>query len=339
MSARREEETGASAPVTFTFEVIGSAAEFAVSGVTVRERLSAPFEGSVVVRAPPSLSADDLLDRPVALTLRRDGRPHRFVGVVTSVEDNGLERNARVFDVAFGPALATLAQRAHRRAWRGVDALRIVREVLDDVGMYPGDALVLPGPGGHAPAARESCAQLGESDLDFVRRLLAEEGLLFTFGDEQGDDVLVLADEHGRGQPRVVAATGEGLRRLDAKVEPVGGEVLSRDWDRDRESDEFTRSGVRASRSGEGAQAPGDARVVRGEGDLTDMGAGRRFGTEGGGEYVLTAVLHLGDATARRSEKRYRNLFTAVAVGPGAKGRAAGDAVIVRPAEKISGQG
>lgn len=42
---------------------------------------------------------------------------------------------------------------------------------------------------------REMCVQYGETDLDFVQRLLEEEGITYTFESERGEERLVLADD------------------------------------------------------------------------------------------------------------------------------------------------
>ncbi|MBK6532197.1 MAG: type VI secretion system tip protein VgrG [Deltaproteobacteria bacterium] len=362
---------GIIAEVSFVFEVQGADGPLTVARAMVRERLCAPFEGSVQVSAPTSLPLHDLIGCPCALTLHRESLTRRFTGVVTSVEDRGSNREARVFEIGFAPSLAILAHRAHHRVWQGVDALRIIREVLDDAGLYAGDALVLPEQvAGDAPAPRECCVQFGERDLDFVQRLLAEEGILFTFGDGEGADALVLFDARGGSRRPLVpaaangplpiqghgaaTAAAEGIHRIDATSSMTPSGVTLRDWDFTHPREPLASTRSRDARSVEryparfvlGAYDGGGheyaspdlrrtARIalqqeasnrdrLRGEGNVTGMSAGGRFALEEpgdralSGEFVLTAVLHLGHCPDETlgggddADDRYRNLFECV---------------------------
>ncbi len=311
--------------VALAFDVTGVDAGFTVSRAVVRERLSAPFEASVEVAAPPGLAPSSLLGRACALTLQRDALSRRFAGVVTSVDDRGTDREGRVFEVSFAPSLALLALSARYRVWQKVDALRVVRDVLDAAGLYLGDrydASECAGP--DAPAPREYCVQFGETDLDFVRRLLAEEGLLFTFGD---DDALVLFDARNASRrpavsPGALAVLGdahgtaseEGLRRLDVVTSVTTGHVALRDYDFTHPQRPLSIGEPDASRSveryparfvlgayDEGARTYGApdmrraarvelqqrtalAEVVRGDGSVTGMRAGATFTADERGE-------------------------------------------------------
>nr|MBK7069180.1 type VI secretion system tip protein VgrG [Deltaproteobacteria bacterium] len=293
------------------------------------------------------------------------------LGVITSVEDRGTDRDSRVYEIGFGPSLAVLAHRGRNRVWQNVDALQIVREVLDDAGLYAGDALVQPAQvAGDAPAPREYCVQFGESDLDFVRRLLAEEGVLFTFGTD-GDDTCMLFDARaGSKRPLVPATDGplpihghgdstadaEGIRRIDAVTAMTVTAVSLRDSDFTHPREPLASAEARQARSvehypgrfvlgaydngGHAYGAPDARRTARislqqhtapgerlsGEASVTGMAAGLRFAVaESGerglsGEFLLTAVLHLGNAAEESlsgsacaaGDDRYRNLFECV---------------------------
>lgn len=244
-----ERSSGSVLPeVAFVFEVTGLDGGFTVSRVVVRERLCAPFEGSVDVTVAPGVDPASLLGRPCALTLRRATLSRRFVGVVTAVEDRGVDREARVFEVAFAPSLSVLALSARYRVWQRVDALRVVRDVLDAAGLYPGAALDTSEAASlDAPAPREYCVQYGERDLDLVRRLLAEEGVLFSFDARDEGEALELFDARSATRRPAVPTLGdatipvvggargtdseEGIRRLDLVTAVTTNHVSLRDYD------------------------------------------------------------------------------------------------------------
>ena len=234
--------------VSFSFEVTGIDGGWTVSHAVVRERLCAPFEATVTVGVPSGTTPASLLGKPCALTLQRDALTRDFSGVVTSVDDRGVDREGRVFEVGFAPSLALLGLSARYRVWQGADALRLVRDVLDAAKLYAGeDYDAAQATGEDAPAPREYCVQFGETDLDFVRRLLAEEGVLFTFGGSNGGDALELFDarlaEHRPAVPTVASgplavfgsghgtAQDEGLRRLDVVASVTTAQVSLRDHD------------------------------------------------------------------------------------------------------------
>ncbi len=234
--------------VAFAFEVSGADGGFTVSRAVVRERLCAPFEGSVEVAASAGVDPSSLLGRACALTLRRGALSRAFAGVVTSVEDRGVDREGRVFEVGFAPSLSLLGLSARYRVWQRVDALRVVRDVLDAAGLYLGDGYdASEATAADAPAPREYCVQHGESDLDFVRRLLAEEGVLFCFDARGEAEALEVFDARNASRrPAVatlggaairVAASGQGtaseesVRRLDVASSVTTTHVSLRDHD------------------------------------------------------------------------------------------------------------
>lgn len=142
----------------------------------------------------------------------------------------GLVRAVRI---VVRPSLYKLALRKNHRCWQDYTALEIVHEVLREAGIYgllpavPGASLVtgavsealdgIPAVGSALastasgqkiklvpPAGvpesewtpkREHCCQFGETDLDFLRRLLEEEGITFLSLCTRGEERLVLVDD------------------------------------------------------------------------------------------------------------------------------------------------
>jgi type VI secretion system secreted protein VgrG len=357
--------------VTYTFEVRDVDATWGVARVMVRERLCAPFEAAVEVSTSTPPRRSSLLGARCALTLQRGALTRRFLGVITAVQDLGVNREARVYEVRFGPSLVTLAHRAKNRVWQGVDALAVVRDVLDDAGLYVGAAYSPPGAvAGDAPAPREYCVQFGESDLSFIQRLLAEEGVLYALGDQDGEETLTLFDARGAGgQPELIVTEGvvpvlgeggataetEGVRRIDLVSALTVKGVSLRDTDFTHPHQPLASATSSESLSVEqfparfvlgaydaGAHTYGapDARrsarvalqdlsaqaeVAHGEGNVTGMRPGSRFSLDEGGEralrgeFLLTAVLHLGVAPdvslgqeGAARDDRYHNVFECV---------------------------
>ncbi len=71
------------------------------------------------------------------------------------------------------PWLALLAYSSKRRVFQNMTTQAIVSEIFDELG-FKGQYKIDSMPS----AQREYCLQLDETDLAFVRRLLAEEGCI-----------------------------------------------------------------------------------------------------------------------------------------------------------------
>jgi type VI secretion system secreted protein VgrG len=216
-----------------------------VTSLRLAEILSEPYECAVeVATEAPSLVPSMLLGSPVVLTIRRDPIARRVCGIVTSVQDEGSTADRRVFDLSISPALWALTQRSHRRIFHDLDAVAIVRALLHDAGLYPGEQLVVVVPPGTV-APREVCIQLGETDLAFMRRVLDDEGLTFTFAHEGSSERLVIFDPAALSAMPAVAtldgapapllgggaatASVESIVRLDSRQELVPTGVSLRD--------------------------------------------------------------------------------------------------------------
>ncbi|MCC7538093.1 MAG: phage late control D family protein, partial [Deltaproteobacteria bacterium] len=143
---------------------------------------------------------------------------------------------ARAVHVVVEPSLAKLRLRKNHRIWTDYTALEVVQSVLREASIYgllpaiPGATLVTDGltevvdgipfagdalastasgqkikfvPPAGVPVTewtpkREYCVQFGETDLDFVKRLLEEEGITYLFHSSRGEERLVLVDDVSR---------------------------------------------------------------------------------------------------------------------------------------------
>ena len=83
-----------------------------------------------------------------------------------------------------------LGKRTDNRVFQNKTAIEIVSEVCRNLGFSDLDTGGVRG----NPPKREYCVQFGESDLEFVTRLLAEEGVAFYFRHESTRHVMVLTD-------------------------------------------------------------------------------------------------------------------------------------------------
>src|SRR5512132_2535789 len=161
-----------------------------------REEMSRPFSFEVLALAQPDAELlDTLLGQTATLVIQNPGKPARVVaGLIASVEpDGGATAKDRLADrLRVVPRLSLLKWRTVSRIFQGMSVPDIVTAVLAEAaipaiwrlsGSYP---------------ARSYCLQHQESDYDFVERLLAEEGIFYSF-------------EHPSGSTRDLKSSGISL--------------------------------------------------------------------------------------------------------------------------------
>lgn len=163
------------------------------SRVRGRERVSGGYRFDVVALSDGEVEDPAaLLDQPARLTLLDGAEPVRAVhGVVARVEDLGRalrERRSVRLTVVPRAHRAKLGRR--RRVFQDLSTVEIVTAVL-----APHEAAVLSRVV-RPLAPRTYCVQYDESDWDFCRRILAEEGLFFFFDHSLSlpAEILVIAD-------------------------------------------------------------------------------------------------------------------------------------------------
>lgn len=200
----------------------------------LREGMSTLYEASVVLanRATDAV-IDEVLERPVSVELRRGHVNRSLKGIVWRVEDLGSTGGYRFARVVIVPVLRTLEHRVNSRIWQEVNTIAIVQDVLKDAGIYQGDAgFDYPGSLDALPP-REYCVQYRESDLDFVRRLLEEEGVPFFFRHDGAAETWCLAEDGHRWEDVPTLDDG-AVQVLDAGMGTHGAESFDWfDWQRE----------------------------------------------------------------------------------------------------------
>ncbi|MBE0404860.1 type VI secretion system Vgr family protein [Halomonas citrativorans] len=190
----------ASTGLQFTLTLPG-VDDIAVVDFTHREALSQPFELVLNLASRDGrLDAAELLDREATLTVWQDGKALRHVHGIVSEFGRGDRGHRRTFySLVLRPALWRLSLRHNSRIFQKVDPLTIINTLCDERGITDVAFAVtreLP--------EREYCVQYRETDLAFIERLAAEEGLFYFHEFEEGAHRLIFADD-----PQVLANLGE----------------------------------------------------------------------------------------------------------------------------------
>ncbi|AUX22313.1 hypothetical protein SOCEGT47_028140 [Sorangium cellulosum] len=189
----------------------------------------------------------DVLDRRAVFTLSRSdgGQTRAFAGTIVLAELLADGDDVPALRVVVAPALWGLGQRADCRIFQEMSAVDIVKQVLEGAGV-PADQQDWRVTEPHPP--RVYTAQYRETDLDFVRRLLAEEGIYFAIHTKDDSDVVVfgdaptgLEDIEGRTtlpffQDFGVEGAGDRVVRVSRAVSVKSDKVFVRDYDPEKPS-------------------------------------------------------------------------------------------------------
>jgi type VI secretion system secreted protein VgrG len=174
--------------------------DVAVVDFTHRETLSAPFELTLnFASRNGQLNAAELLDRDATLTVWHSGEALRQVNGIVSEFSQGDRGHRRTFySLVLRPALWRLSLRHNSRIFQQVTPIAIITTLCQERGM--GDVTFDVT---RELAEREYCVQYRESDLAFIERLAAEEGLFYYHTFEAGAHRLIFSDD-----PKMLSTLG-----------------------------------------------------------------------------------------------------------------------------------
>lgn len=175
----------------YLFEISGVKPELLVIRFGLSEGVSVPYELSVELACDDEVKMDDALGKEGFLTLAGDGGDRIVHGVVDRFEHTGNRGRFGLYSARVVPYLQWLSLERDCRIFQGKSVPDIVKQVLQDSGL-PTDRFDFRLKETYPPL--EYCVQYRETDLDFLSRLLEEEGIFYFF--EHGDTkhLLVFAD-------------------------------------------------------------------------------------------------------------------------------------------------
>ena len=162
-----------------------------------------------------------LMAQPVSLRLQTaDGRGRFFHGLVTSFSLEGANGGFARYALTLEPWLALLRYRKDSYLFQDKSVFDIVDEVLAAYQQSSAAAWRWEVLDRRIYPVRSLTTQYRESDLAFVQRILAEEGLFYWFEHEEGRHVMVIADHPGacprNAQPMAPFQRADATEPLDS---------------------------------------------------------------------------------------------------------------------------
>ncbi|MBI3777291.1 MAG: type VI secretion system tip protein VgrG, partial [Gammaproteobacteria bacterium] len=199
----------------FTFSIPGVGQELKVVGFTGNEKISAPFRYFIELACKDAeLDFDSCIGKPALLTLIGDhDNIERYVhGIVQHMHHLRHAQQFTLYKVELVAQLDFLKLRQASRIYQNTTVPDIIQSVFKGANISA-DHFKLSLNASYE--AREYCVQYRETDLQFVARLMQEEGIYYYFEHSKDAHLLIITDNANTpkaiGEPSTVAFhTGTG---------------------------------------------------------------------------------------------------------------------------------
>lgn len=163
----------------FTFELDGLPADtFAVIKFSGEESLSTPYAFEIELASrQEDITPDKTVDRTGTLYVWRNGLiESKFNGIISSFVQGNSGHHHTFYTLSLVPALLRSDLRQNSRIFQQLNVQDIITILLQEMGTtdFVFDLT-------SSPQEREFCVQYRETDLAFIQRLAAEEGIYYHF--------------------------------------------------------------------------------------------------------------------------------------------------------------
>ncbi|WP_337165988.1 type VI secretion system Vgr family protein [Vibrio fluvialis] len=192
------------AKLTFTLTVDGLPEEtFVVTDYQGKESLSdSRFDVSQacygfrynieLASRQPSITAQQVVDKTAQLVMKRNGEPVQFInGIVRQFSQGDIGHHHTSYSLVLVPALERLSLRHNSRIFQFKTTQDIISQILQEMGVVDFSFALK-----RTLSQREFCVQYRESDLAFVHRLAAEEGITYYIEQADGKHTVVFFDDN-----------------------------------------------------------------------------------------------------------------------------------------------
>jgi type VI secretion system secreted protein VgrG len=183
--------SGNGSQASFLFDIKG-APEIEVAYFQAQERISEPFAVHVALASTSQIQYDNVIQKEALLTLSGDEADRYFHGIVRKFEHTGKNGQKHLYQADIVPFLMLLSLEQDCRIFQDKKVQDIVTKIYQESGI-PDDRYEFRLK--NKDRMRKFCVQYRETDMDFVCRLLQEEGIFYFFEHSKDKHVMVFADD------------------------------------------------------------------------------------------------------------------------------------------------
>jgi len=178
----------------FSFKIEGDGYPLRVLEFKGVEKVSAPFQYFLeLADEDESIPLNSMLGKTAVLTLQNEnGNTERQVnGIITDFQYSRQHGRFSIYRAELAPRLALLDLRRDIRIFQAKSTTEIIQDVFKSAGILA-DQFNFKLRETYEP--REYCVQYRETDLNFVTRLMEEEGIFYFFEHDDDEHVMILTD-------------------------------------------------------------------------------------------------------------------------------------------------
>jgi len=210
----------------FTISIEGLSPALAVENFYLEEGISRPFSLNANLVSEDAIPVDNALAKPICLTIHGDAVARYVHGVISSFSYTGEVGRFFTYRVDFVPAIGLLGLNSDCRTFHKMSVPQIVTEVLKKSGYSMNFEFRLC----EEYSPRRYCVQYGESDLLFISRILADEGIFYFFEHSEDAHKIIFADSNIEYQrlPEEADVALDGALGLVPVEEAIEGLTYSR---------------------------------------------------------------------------------------------------------------
>ncbi len=175
----------------FLFEVLGTSYQTAVVSFQLTESISSPFSLQISLASEEEINFDEVVGKEALLTLLGEEKDRYLHGILRQFVQNGSKGRFFLYEAEVVPSLWLLSLEQDCRIFQDKTVEEIIKQVLQEGGITSDrfDFRLQT-----KPPKREYCVQYRETDLDFISRLLEEEGIFYFFEHQKDKHILVFGD-------------------------------------------------------------------------------------------------------------------------------------------------
>jgi len=156
------------------------------------EAMSEPFRYNFRLAAQDSeIDFDTIVGKTACLTIIGEEGDRYVHGMVNKLTQAGTGSRYTIYNLELVPSIWLLTMRYDCRIFQDMNVQDIINQVLTDAGIVS-DNFRFELNGTHNN--REYCVQYRETDLNFISRLMEEEGIFYYFEHSEDNHILVMAD-------------------------------------------------------------------------------------------------------------------------------------------------
>ena len=199
-----------------------------LEGFSGQEHVSEPFGFNLqMVSEDDSIDPTKVLREPFVLWVRLpDNSDRQIHGICARFTQHGKDEDLTSYEAEIVPWLWFLSLNQDCKIFQEKTVLEIIQEVFDKYGVSDSEIRCVED---YDP--REYCVQYRETDLNFVSRLMEEEGIFYFFEHSEEGHKLILADDRSAVQE----CTGQGKFRVATTPDAVPGEDVITELEREHQ--------------------------------------------------------------------------------------------------------